>query len=100
MTQLEQAGRRSTVLTSAAVAAVVSLAITISGTLVVPQLVSAPSSDGDAMRDARLDRAVAAGQAWEAHYELTSVHYRDRIAAIDEAGREWQERYELTNPPR
>jgi hypothetical protein len=99
MTQLQQAGRRSTVLTSAIVAAVVSVAVTISGLLIVPELTRAPTVT-DAGREARLDRAVAAGLAWQDQRQLESVHYRDHQRLIEQAGIEWQLRYELTNPNR
>lgn len=70
MTHLEQAGRRATVLISAAVALVVSLAITISGVLIIPELTSAPASGG-------VDQYVESGRAWQVQRELESSNLRN-----------------------
>lgn len=70
MTQLQQAERRTTVLTSALVAAVIAIAITVSGMLIAPSFVQQPSSNaGDVTRDERLDRAEAGGLEWQERYE-------------------------------
>lgn len=98
MTQLQQAGRRATVVTSALVAALVSAAITISALLVVPALTAMPFPD--AADNARLDRAVDAGRAWQRQRLVESAAYHERLHAAEQAGLEWQLRYELTNPNR
>lgn len=93
MTQLEQAGRRTTVLISAAVALVVSIAITISGMLIIPELTRAPALEG-------VDRYAESGRAWQAQRELESSHFRNRLHALVQGEAEWQLRYEQTNPNR
>lgn len=93
MTQLEQAGRQATVLTSAAVALVVSLAITISSMLIIPQLTSAPAPEV-------VDRYAEAVSAWQAQRELESSHFRNHLHALVQGEAEWQLRYEQTNPNR
>ena len=93
MTQLEQADRRTTVLVSAAVALVVSLAITISGMLVIPQLTSAPEP-------AAGDRYAEAARGWQAQRELESSHFRNRLHALVEREGDWQLRHDQTNPNR
>ena len=98
MTQLQQADRRVTVMTSAFVAAIISAAITISGLLIVPALTAMPLP---ATPDtARFDRAVEAGQAWQRQRLIESPAYYERLHAAEVAGLEWQIRYELTNPSR
>ena len=93
MTQLEQADRRTTVLVSAAVALVVSLAITISGMLIIPQLTSAPASEG-------VDRYADAARGWQAQRESESSHFRNRLHALVQGESEWQLRYDQSNPNR
>lgn len=97
MTQLQQAGRRTTVVTSAIVAAAVSAAITISGLLLVPALTAVPFDRPDT---AGLDRAVESGRAWQAQRLIESPAYYERLHAVEMAGLEWQLRYEQTNPNR
>ncbi len=92
MTQLQQAGRRTTVVTSAIVAAAVSAAITISGLLLFTALSAAPISDTP--DQARLDRAVAAGRAWEHQRTIESPFHYERLHAAEQAGLEWELRYE------
>lgn len=98
MTQLEQAGRRTTVVTSAIVAAAVSAAITVSGLLLVPALTAAPITDTPNAE--RFERAVQSGQAWQRQRLVESPAYYERLHAVEVAGLEWQLRYELTNPNR
>ncbi|HSK47936.1 MAG TPA: hypothetical protein VLA05_08040 [Coriobacteriia bacterium] len=93
MTQMEHVDRRTTVLVSAAVALVVSLAITISGMLIIPQLTSTPASEG-------VDRYAEAGRAWQVQRELESSHFRNRLHALAQGEAEWQLRYDQTNPNR
>lgn len=95
MTQLEQVGRRTTVVTSAIVAAAVSAAITVSGLLLVPALTAAPITDTPNAE--RLDRAVESGRAWQRQRLVESPAYYERLHAVEVAGLEWQLRYELTN---
>lgn len=98
MTQLEHAGRRTTVLTSTIVAAAVSTIITVSGLLVVPSLSAAPAPQTDSASELRLDRAIEAGRAWQRQRLAESpVHY-ERLHLAEQAGLEWQVRSELTNP--
>jgi hypothetical protein len=68
MTQLQQAERRTTVLTSAIVSAAIAIAITVSGMLIAPSFVQ-PSNADELTRDARLDRAERGGLEWQARYE-------------------------------
>lgn len=96
MTQLEQAGRRATVVTSALVAAIVSAAITISALLLVPAITAMPLTD--APDTARLDRAVEAGRAWQRQRLIESPAHYEALHAAEMAGLEWQLRYELTSP--
>jgi hypothetical protein len=96
MTQLQQAGRRTTVVTSAIVAAAVSAAITVSGLLIVPAL-SAAQFD-DAPSQASLDRAVQSGQAWQRQRLIESPAYYNGLHAAEQAGLEWELRYEQTSP--
>jgi hypothetical protein len=98
MTQLEHTGRRTTVVTSAIVAAAVSVIITISGLLVVPNLTSLPGPQADPGREARLDRAVDAGRAWQRQRMAESPAYYEGLHRAEQAGLEWQVRSELTNP--
>lgn len=98
MTQLEQAGRRTTVVTSALVAAAVSAIITISGLLIVPTLTALPGPQADQAREARLDRAVDAGRAWQRQRMVQSPAYYEGLHRAERAGLEWQVRSELTNP--
>ena len=98
MTQLQQAGRRATVVTSAIVAAAVSAAITISGLLIVPALTAVPITE-TAQTD-RLDRAVDAGLAWQRQRLVESPAYYERFHAAEQAGLAWQLHVELTNPNR
>jgi hypothetical protein len=98
MTQLQQAGRRTTVVTSAFVAAAVSATITISGLLIVPSLTTAPGAPVDTAQEARLDRAVQSGRAWQKQRMAESPTYYNGLHAAEQAGIEWQNRYELTNP--
>ena len=100
MTQLEQAGRRTTVVTSAIVAAFVSAAITVSGALIVPAMIASPNSTADAPRSERLDRAVDAGQAWQRQRLVESAAHYNGLHAAEQAGLEWQLRYEQTSPNR
>lgn len=98
MTQLEQVGRRTTVFISAAVALVVSLTITISGMLIIPELTSAPTSGG-------VDRYAESGRAWQVQRELESSHFRSGLQSspgYPAGGREahWQRYKEQTNPNR
>jgi hypothetical protein len=69
MTQLQQAERRTTVLTSAIVAAAIAIAITVSGLLIAPNLVADPVTPSVPTSDERLDRAEQAGLEWQARYE-------------------------------
>ena len=69
MTQLQQAERRTTVLTSALVAAIIAITITVSGMLIAPSFVQPSSNAGDVTRDERLDRAEAGGLEWQERYE-------------------------------
>jgi hypothetical protein len=86
MTQLEQAGRRTTVLISAAVALVVSLTITMSGMLIIPELTSAPASGG-------VDQYAESGRAgWDGGAAVPRTPLVEREA-------DWQ-RYKPTNPTR
>ncbi|HSK93835.1 MAG TPA: hypothetical protein VLA76_07240 [Candidatus Angelobacter sp.] len=96
MTQLQQAGRRVTVVTSALVAAIVSAAITISALLIVPALTAMPFPDS--VDTARMDRAVDAGRAWQRQRLIESPAYYEGLHAAEQAGLEWELRYELTNP--
>lgn len=98
MTQLQHAGRRTTVVTSAFVAAAVSAIITISGLLIVPSLTSVSTEQVDATRTARLDAAVDTGRAWQRQRMIESPAYYGRLHAAEQAGLEWQNRYELTRP--
>lgn len=98
MTQLEQAGRRTTVVTSALVAAAVSAIITISGLLIVPTFTALPGPEVDPAREARLDRAVDAGRAWQRQQMAESPVYYEGLHRAEQAGLEWQVRAELTNP--
>lgn len=98
MTQLEVAGRRTTVVTSAIVAAAVSAAISISGLLLVPVLTAAPINDSPGA--SRLDRAVEAGRAWQRQRLVESPAYYDRLHRAEQAGLEWQLRYEQSTPDR
>lgn len=97
MTQLAQAGRRTTVVTSAIVAAAVSAAITISLLLFLGTLSTVSFDSPDT---ARLDRAVEAGRAWERQRLVESPAYYERLHAIEQAGLDWQLRHEMTNPNR
>lgn len=97
MTQLAQAGRRTTVATSAIVAAAVSAAITISALLIVPALTAVPF---DGLDTTGLDRAVEAGRAWQHQRLIESPAYYEGLHAAEQAGLEWQLRYEQTNPNR
>jgi hypothetical protein len=98
MTQLQQAGHRTTVVTSAIVAAAVSAAITVSGLLIVPALTAVQIED--ASNQASLDRAVDAGRAWQRQRMIESPAYYTGLHAAEQAGLEWQLRYEQTNPNR
>lgn len=98
MTQLEQAGRRTTVVTSALVAAAVSAIITISGLLVVPTFTALPGPQADPAREARLDRAVDAGRVWQRQRMAENPAYYEGLHRAEQAGLEWQVRAELTNP--
>lgn len=98
MTQLELAGRRSTVVTSAIVAAAVSAVITISGLLIVPTFTAAPGPQADPGREARFDRAVDAGRAWQRQGLAENPAYYEGLHRAEQAGLEWQVRAELTNP--
>ena len=98
MTQLQQAGRRPTVVTSAIVAATVSAIITVSGLLISSTLTAVPfpaSPD-----TARMERGVESGIAWQ-HQRLVEnpAHY-ERLHAVEVAGLAWQLRQEQTNPNR
>lgn len=98
MTQLQQAGRRPTVVTSAIVAAIVSAIVTVSGLLIVPALTAVsfpPSPD-----TARLERAVDAGRAWQRQRLVESPAYYERLHAVEMAGLGWQLRHEQTTPNR
>lgn len=102
MTQLQQAGRRSMVLTSAivaaTVAATVSAIITVSGLLIVPTLTAVPfraSPD-----TARMERGVESGIAWQRQRLVESPAYYERLHAVEMAGLAWQLRQEQTNPNR
>lgn len=98
MTQLEHAGRRSTVVTSAIVAAAVSAIITMSGLLIIPTLTAVPGPQADPAREARLDRAVDAGRAWQRQRMIESPAYYEGLHRAEQAGLEWQVRSELTDP--
>ena len=98
MTQLEQVGRRSTVVTSAIVAAAVSAIITVSGLLIVPALTAMPFPTSP--DTARMDRAVDAGRAWQRQRMIESPAHYEGLHAAELAGLEWQLRYEQTNPNR
>lgn len=100
MTHLEQAGRRTTVVTSAIVAAAVSAAITISAMLIVPAMTATLGSNDRPAQDASLDRAVDAGRAWQAQRLVESADYYNGLHAAEQAGLGWQLRYEQTNPNR
>lgn len=95
MTQLQQAGRRATVVTSAFVAAIVSAAITISALLLIPALAAAPISNS--VDTTRLDRAVDAGHAWQRQRMIESPAYYEGLHAAEQAGLEWQLRYVQAN---
>ncbi len=97
MTQLEQAGRRTTVATSAIVAAAVSAAITISALPLIPALTAIPFDSPDS---ARVDRAVESGRAWQHQRRVESPAYYEGLHAAEQAGLEWQLRYEQTNSNR
>lgn len=97
MTQLQQAGRRTSLVTSAAVAAIAAIAITASALLIIPALSPATISPET---DARFDRAVEAGQAWQRQRLMESADYHNRMHAVEQAGLEWQLVNELTNPNR
>ncbi|HEX2884322.1 MAG TPA: hypothetical protein VHQ42_07095 [Candidatus Limnocylindria bacterium] len=98
MTQLQQVDRRTAVVTSALVAALVSAVITISGLLLIPQLTAAPNADTP--DTARLDRAVEAGLAWQHQRLVESPAYWERVHAAEQAGLAWQLRYEQIAPSR
>lgn len=98
MTQLEHAGRRTTVVTSAIVAAAMSATITVSALLIVPAITAAPVSQADSAGEARLDRAVDAGRAWQRQRQAESAAYYAGLHRAEQAGLEWQIRAELTNP--
>ena len=100
MTHLEQAGRRTTVVTSAIVAAAVSAAITISAMLIVPGMTASLGSNDRPAQDASLDRAVESGRAWQAQRLVESADYYNRLHAVEQAGLVWQLNYEQTNPNR
>lgn len=97
MTQLQQAGRSTTVVTSAIVAAAVSTAITISALLLIPAISAASFDSPDT---ARLDSAVESGRAWQHQRLVESPAYYEGLHAAEQAGLEWQLRYEQTNPNR
>jgi hypothetical protein len=69
MTQATQVRPRTTVLTSALVAALVSLAITVSGLLIATSIVADPTGPIDPDAAARRHRAVLAGLEWQERYE-------------------------------
>lgn len=100
MTQLQQVERRTTVLTSAVVAAVISVVITLSGLLLIPALTGVTTSVTDSPNAASLDRAVDAGRAWERQRQVESAEHYNGVHAAERAGLEWQLRYEQTNPLR
>lgn len=74
-------------------ALVVSLAITISGLLIIPELTAAPVAEG-------VDRCAESGRAWQVQRELESAHFRNRLHALVQGEAESQLRYEQTNPNR
>jgi hypothetical protein len=101
MTHAQLTQQRTTVVTSAFVAAVIAIAITVSALLIAPSFVSGPASPFDAARDARLDRAEQAGLAWQERYE--QIHPTRLAGSGDRAeqgGLQWQERYEQMYPTR
>jgi hypothetical protein len=70
MTQAQLTQQRTTVLTSAFVAAVIAIAITVSGLFLAPSLIANPTSNpGSVTREERLDRAEQAGLEWQERYE-------------------------------
>jgi hypothetical protein len=70
MTQAQLTERRTTVLTSAFVAAAIAITITVSGLLIAPSLGFDPvSNPGSPTSDERLDRAEQAGLEWQDRYE-------------------------------
>jgi len=98
MTQLQQAGRRPTVVTSAIVAATVSAIITVSGLLISSTLTAVPfpaSPD-----TARMERGVESAIAWQRQRLVESPAYYERLHAVEMAGLAWQLRQEQTNPNR
>ena len=68
MTQAQLTERKTTVLTSALVAAAIAITITVSGLLVAPTLSFDPNP-GSQTRDERLDRAEQGGLQWQERYE-------------------------------
>lgn len=100
MTHLEQAGRRTTVVTSAIVAAAVSAAITVSAMLIVPGMTANLGSNEGPVQNASLDRAVETGRAWQAQRLVESADHYNRLHAAEQAGIGWQLRYEQTSPYR
>jgi hypothetical protein len=99
MTQLQQADRRTNVLTSAFVAAAVSATITISGILIAGQLDNAGTVQAaPAAVDTAAQRLVAAERAWEDQRQQQSADWIRREGMLEQYGAEWQARYEQTNP--
>jgi hypothetical protein len=68
VTQAQLTERKTTVLTSALVAAAIAITITVSGLLVAPTLSFDPNP-GSTTRDERLDRAEQGGLQWQERYE-------------------------------
>ncbi len=98
MTQVQQVGRRTAVVTSAFVAAIVSAAITVSALLLVPALSAAPISD--APDTARLEQLLDGGRAWQRQRQVESPAYWQRMHAVEQSGLAWQLRYEQITPSR
>ena len=69
MTQLEHADRRTTVLMSAAVSALIALAITVSSALVLSGVATTPGTISGGGGDPRVERLEQAEREWQARYE-------------------------------
>lgn len=69
MTQLQHAERRTTVLVSAAVSALIAIMITVSATLILSSGVTDPVTIPGAGSDPRIERLERAERAWQVRYE-------------------------------